>query len=173
MRDTHRDAVGADGQRDAEPVDERQDGLDEPLPLDVRLVAVEDEEGRPLAVSCHVDRDARTRVLGPALRVEDDGGPLRPVVDQLVGVEGDQTGRLAEVEDVLERDLSDVPGVDEPAQRVDEHGPGPRLVRREPESGLDCGVDRVELLRIEHGGPPVSLDAPPGSGLTGDVTNVV
>ena len=106
VRHRHRDAVDADREGDAEGLDQLPDRLDDPLPLVVRLEAVQHEERLAVAVDHAVEHQRRVGVAGPAVAVEDHRGAAAAVVDQLVDVEGRDDGVLERGEDVLGHQLA-------------------------------------------------------------------
>ena len=113
---------------DAEPHDELADGLDDALPLVVGLGAGEQVVGLPVAVGEAVQEHRRVVVLDPPVGVEDHRRPATTVVEQLVDVEGRDHLGVTGLEQVPAEDGLDVAGVDEGAERDDEH-PGRGTVR--------------------------------------------
>ena len=143
--DRHRDRVEADAQPDAEVVDQTLDRLGEPLPLHVRLRAVQQQELVADGVGQAVQLEAGGVVGLPVVLVENHQWPAGPVVVQLVDVERrDQLG-TARLQQVLAGQACGVAGVDETGECDHEH----RLV------GLHAALSQVgrlvQVAGVEHG----------------------
>ena len=144
VRDAHRDAVRVDDEGDAEPHDELAHGLDDALPLVVRLGAGQQVVRLAVAVGEAVQQHRRVVVLDPPVGVEDHGGAAAAVVEQLVDVEGGDDLGVTGLEQVTAEDRLDVPGVDEGAEGHDEHaGPG--------RTQVGVGLEAVERGGVLHG----------------------
>lgn len=150
---SHRHPLHAHHPLDVEELHEVDQGLGETAPLQVRLGAVEEEEGTiPLVVH------QRERELGD-LHVHERGaveGRVRAsaaVVEQLVGLEGDQTQMTQLVPQIGGGDAAGIAGVDHPGQRVHQREPGARhglqhLGRLEP----------IQIPRVSHHGSSLAAD---------------
>jgi len=136
--------VHPDGGLDPERLDEPDHGLREPLPLDVRLGSVEEEERIPGDVADQVDRDDRGLELGPARGLERHGRAAAAVVDQLVDVERHHPPRAQRVPEVRGDEGARAPRVHHSLQRVDQHGD--RFAR------AGVGVDPVQGIGVQHRG---------------------
>ena len=148
VRRRHGDALDTDDERDAKTVDDLLQPGRDTLPAQVRLGAVEDEEGRPLGVPCDVDDEPRRRVRRPAVLVVVHERAPPPVVVELVCVEGHEPLRLERVDEVVRDELGGPARVDEAFERVQKDRPGATLVRAE--TRRDALVDLVQVRRVEH-----------------------
>ena len=144
VRHGHRDRVEPDAQPYAEVLDEGFDRRDEPLPLDVRLGSVQQQERVAERVGEPVQLE-RGGVVGlPVVLVEDHHGPAGAVVVQLVDVEARHELRVAGLEQVLTRELGGVARVDETGQGDHEH----RLAGHRAVQG-EVGL-LVQVAGVEH-----------------------
>ena len=114
------------------------------LPLVVRLLAGQQQEGVPRAVHDPVQQQRRVGVGDPPVAVEDHSRAPAAVVEQLVDVEGRNDGAEVGGEQVAGQHALGVTGVDETAQGDNEH----RGIRG---IGVAVGLEAVELRRVKHG----------------------
>lgn len=143
MRHRHRYAVHRHREVDTERLDQPDDGLAHPLPLVVRLGAGEQEERCAGPVDDPVQQHRRVVVGGPAVLVEGHRRAPPAVVQQLVDVEGgDHPGDVV-FEQVRREQPLGAPGVDETAERGNEH-PGPGLAR------VGVVLESIERGRVLH-----------------------
>ena len=129
--DAHRDAVHADGEAYAKGLDQAADRGNEALPMDVRLGALEQQEPHAGRIGDLVQDQAWVVVGLPVVLDEDHRRAARPVVQQLVDVEGRDGSVVERREQVVTGQRARLAGVDEPGQDVQQHRPGGRgSVRR-------------------------------------------
>src|SRR5699024_9587894 len=149
----HRHPLHPDHPFDVEELHEVDQRLGQSAPLQIRLGAVEEEE-RPVLLVVH----QRERELGDVDLREGGAveGRLRaraPVVEQLVGLEGDQAQVPQLVAQVRRGDAADVARIHHPRQRVHQREPGAR-------DGLQdlCRLEPVQITRVSHRGSSLAAD---------------
>ena len=118
-------ALMPDGQPDVEPRRSSPvDRGDEPLPLQVRLGAGEQQERRVVVVAQRVQLQLGLVVGLPVVRDEVHQRPAGAVVEELVDVEARRPRSTFErLEQVLAGQPAGGAGVDEAGERMDQHRP--------------------------------------------------
>ena len=146
---SHRYAVDAHRQRDAERADQLVDRRHDALPLVVRLGTRQDQEWLPTSVGDAIQQEAGVIKAGPMVAFEGHRRATTAVVDQLVHIEGGQDDMREGGQDVVCHQSLCLAGIDEPAERDHQH-------RRVQVVQRGVGLDRVELGRVLHRRSPLS-----------------
>ena len=150
VRDAHGDAVEVHGEAHAEPLDDLLDGGGEALPLDVRLGAGEQQEGRAGGVLDEPHVKGGLLVVGPAVALERQQRAPGPVVHEPVVVEAGHDLVGQRVEQPVDDLVAGLARVDVSVEVVEHDQTGRLLGERHVDDSQALRLPCVQTLRIKH-----------------------
>lgn len=150
VRDAHRDAVEVHRQPYAEALHDLLHRHGETLPLDVRLGAAQQQEGRSGGVLNEPDLDGKLLVLAPPVALEGQQRAAGAVVHQSVVVEAGDDLVGQRVEQPVDDLVAGLTRVDVSVEVVEHDKSGRLLGKRHVDDSQPLRLPCVQTLRIKH-----------------------